>query len=84
MIPSRNRYAKLSKPLLVLAALCLTALVSYKAGQWSVERTRPFEGERPAVIETNSTSVQDTEEAIARPAINSTTEMPGNGKYSVG
>lgn len=38
--PPRSRYAKLSKPLLVLVALCLTALVSYKAGQWSVERTR--------------------------------------------
>ncbi|EKM54475.1 glycoside hydrolase family 18 protein [Phanerochaete carnosa HHB-10118-sp] len=82
--PARSRLLKLSKPLLVLAALCLTALVSYKAGQWSVERRPPFEDERPAVAETHPTAAQDTEKAVASSIVNDTAEMPGNGKYSVG
>lgn len=78
--PRRTRLAALRTPLLVLAAFCLTALVSFKAGQWSAEHRPSTEIESP----TAPTAAAEKEEvALPLPTTNST-DMPGDGKYSVG
>lgn len=70
----------LRKPLLFIAAFCLTAFASFKAGQWSTER-QAIQLEQSAT--NTSTTLQDIESA--KPQLsNNITEMPGNGRYSVG
>lgn len=79
--PSGRKLSSLRTPFIVLAALCLTTLAVYKAGQWSAER-----GHSATALESvsNSTTVEDNESDISVPVLNNTVEMPGNGKYSVG
>ena len=79
-----HRLSRFLKLALFAVALCLVALVSFKAGQWSVPRP------------TFSDSIHQTEEIIEEqddvavtPAPDVEDEidysdMPGNGKYSVG
>lgn len=79
-VSTRFNFATFKKPLLISLAFCLAAVLSYKLGQWSVATPHP-DVAHPG---TNSTIGHDTPDPeISKPGKNET-EMPGNGKYSVG
>lgn len=76
------------KLVLFTGAFCLVAVFSFKAGQWSVHI--PAVPQSTALVEDIQEAVQDLNDtSIAPPAALNDTEvdysnMPGNGKYSVG
>ena len=76
----RHNYFSHFKALAILLAVCLVSLVSYKAGQWSVEH-RP---ESPVHQPNPAPTEGDIDIEPAKPTPSGNTNMPGNGKYSVG
>lgn len=79
--PSKARINRTSlfKALAISVAFCLISFVSYKAGQWSVEH-RPLSTQEPVTVPPEG----DTELDFPAKSPSQDTNMPGNGKYSVG
>lgn len=72
------RSFSVKKLLLISTTVVLLALASYKLGQWSVIHRNPTSPEIAA-------PEQGKDEVALPPQTNDTTSnMPGNGKYSVG
>ena len=72
------------KLVLLTAAFCLVAFIAFKSGQWSVAR-HPLSDSLNQAEET--IEEQDEVAAVDKPVVANDTdysEMPGNGKYSVG
>lgn len=75
------RSCSLKKLLLISVTFVVLALASYKLGQWSVIPRNPIS---PAQ-ETSLSPEPGKDEVALPPQTNDTTSnMPGNGKYSVG
>lgn len=83
----RLNLSPLHKVLAISVAFCLISFVSFKAGQWSatVERLPESLAAVQEPISTPAPAEGDTKESdsVAKPPA-SDTDMPGNGKYSVG
>lgn len=80
---TRLHFPPLAKALAISFAFCLISFISYKAGQWSVEHGTPSESitaSKP--INTLPEGAPDIEVQPDLPS--NSTQMPGNGKYSVG
>ncbi|PSR74614.1 hypothetical protein PHLCEN_2v9680 [Hermanssonia centrifuga] len=76
---TRRNIPYFRKLVLLTLGFCLVALVSYKAGQWSAQ-PQFEENQTPAVPEQE----QEEEISVSPTTPANDTDMPGNGKYSVG
>ncbi|KAK7687073.1 hypothetical protein QCA50_009573 [Cerrena zonata] len=75
------RNLSVKKLLLISATFVLLALASYNVGQWSVIHRNPTSPDKEATVPPGS----GKDEVALPPQVNDTTgNMPGNGKYSVG
>lgn len=75
------RNLSVKKLLLFSATFVFLALLSYKIGQWSVLHRKPTSPDKDTELPVES----DKDEVALPPSTNDTTgNMPGNGKYSVG
>ena len=73
------------KLFIFVLAFCLVSLVSYKAGQWSVEHLKSESAED--IIPASSEEEKNIKtSALPSPldSVVNNTDMPGTGKYSVG
>lgn len=87
-LKARYKTAYFLKLVVITAAFCLVATFSFKAGQWSVHL--PAIPQSTAVVEDTESTVEEPNDTtiLSSPHVNDTeidySDMPGNGKYSVG